>query len=311
MAKWGYYLALTLVMITWGLNVIATKVLVDAFPPIMMTALRVFAASLFIFAYLFMSGKLHLPSKSQFKLIITAGTFNVVGHLTLLAIGLQHTSAANGGIILGLGPILTSLLSVKLMNHRLSIYQWVGLVLGFSGVFLVVINGGDSLSAISIGDPIIFLSILSQAISFILIKKGADKMDAISLTGWMMMYGSIIILVLALMIEPQGLTTMMQQEAMIWMIFFASAFIPSGIGQMVYNRSVQHLGPAETSVFLNFNPLFSLIGAVLLPNEQIELIHLFGFVLIVLGVLLGSRLIEMLFHRGDPVRVQQKITNSH
>lgn len=295
MTRWKTYLILIVVMATWGLNVVATKQLVAEFSPITMTAFRIFTAGLFVLLFLRSIGQLPKLSKSHLKLIVTAGTFNVVAHHGLLALGLTQTSATNAGLILGLGPLLTSLLSIKLIGHRLSAFQWVGLLLGFSGVSLVVLSGANGIG-ISIGDPIIFLSILSQAISFILIRKGASTLDARALTGWMMVYGSAVLFVLGLIFEPHGLAQMWHGDGQIWAIFFASAIIASGMGHMIYNRSIQSIGPVETSIFLNFNPLFSLIGATIFLDEHITSFQLIGFGLIVLGVLLGARVLEMILN---------------
>jgi drug/metabolite transporter (DMT)-like permease len=43
--KYQIYILLVFVMVTWGLNVIATKVIVTHFMPITITALRVFTAA--------------------------------------------------------------------------------------------------------------------------------------------------------------------------------------------------------------------------------------------------------------------------
>lgn len=49
-------------------------------------------------------------------------------------------SAGVTALIVGVQPLLTALLSVPMLGERVSARQWLGLVLGFSGVALVVSN---------------------------------------------------------------------------------------------------------------------------------------------------------------------------
>lgn len=57
---------------------------------------------------------------------------------------------------------------------------------------------------------------------------------------------------------------------------------------MVYNFAIGQIGAAEASVFINLNPFFALISAVIFLNEQIVATQIIGFLLIIAGVLIGS-----------------------
>ena len=76
------------------------------------------------------------------------------------------------------------------------------------------------------------------------------------------------------------------------MIFFASAIIATAIGHMIYNNAIGKVGVAESAIFINFNPFFALIGAVIFLDEQITASQIFGFIFILVGVLFGSGAFE-------------------
>lgn len=88
-----------------------------------------------------------------------------------MSLGLANTSASNGGLILGLGPLLTTLMAILFLGTRMTWFNMTGIVLGLSGVAFIVTHGSSGMSGVSIGDVYVFLAILAQAISFILIKK--------------------------------------------------------------------------------------------------------------------------------------------
>ncbi len=281
------YLALLFVMVAWGLNVIATKLIVTTFMPVTITAFRIFTAAVSVLIILLFMKKVRLPSKRELRFILIGTLFNVVAHHYFLSVGLKATSASNGGLILGMGPLLTTVLAFLFLGSSITMASVVGVVMGFVGVVLVVLKDG-SISSISFGDLAVFISILSQAISFIFISKISRSLDPRLMTFYMLFLGSFLLFVISLITEPTGLSSLSGGSAGIWLVFFASAIIATAVGHMVYNYAVGQIGAAETSIFINLNPFFALISAAIFLDEQIVIKQIIGFLLIIAGVLIGS-----------------------
>lgn len=268
---------------------VATKVLGAVFMPVTMTAARLFVAGIFLFIFLFMIGSVRKLTTKEFLVVVVGSLFNVVGHHYFLAVGLTQTSASNGGLILGAGPLLTAVMAFLFLRNRLSNLRVLGILLGFSGVAFIVLQGSEGISGVSIGDVFVFLSIFSQAFSFIIISKVSKTLDPRLMTGYMLLIGAVIMFGLSRFLEPNGIQSLFHApSAGIWVIFFASAIIATALGQMLYNYAIGKVGPSEASVFMNFTPFFSLVGSALFIGERISLTHVIGLMCIVLGVLLGS-----------------------
>lgn len=163
-----------------------------------------------------------------------------------------------------------------------------GLILGMAGVSFIVLKGNRGLSSISPGDVDVFLSILAQAISFILIKKASNTLDPRLMTGYMLIAGSIFLFVLGLFFEPAGMESMAGGSAGLWTVFFASAIVATALGHMLYNDAIGKVGAAETAIFINLSPFFSLVGAAIFLGEKIVIEQILGFFFILCGVVLGS-----------------------
>lgn len=290
--KYRIYVLLIFVMLGWGLNVTATKIIVSAFTPITITALRIFTASICVFIILFFLKKIRIPSKKELRYIVIASLLNIVGHHYFLSIGLSKTSASNGGLILGLGPILVTLVAYFLIKNRISLIQVIGIVIGLTGVAFIVAVGNGGLSGVSIGDVYVFLSIFTQAFSFVMIKKLSDTLDPHLMTGYMMLIGSGVLLLISFIQEPTGFSTIPNGSVGVWMIFFASAIVATAIGHMIYNDAIGKVGVTEAAIFINLSPFFSLVGAFIFLNEMITIAQLIGFLFILVGVILGSGALE-------------------
>jgi drug/metabolite transporter (DMT)-like permease len=292
------YLILTGVMFLWGMNVTALKVIVGNFPPITITSLRVFTAGVSVFIILFFLKKVRMPSRQEWKYILGGAILNVTGHHLFLGIGLKVTSAVNGGLILGMGPLLTALMAILFLGKRLTFVRTLGFIFGGIGVSLTVMAGSTGLSGMSIGDFYVFLSILSQAISFIIISKAAKTLDPRLLTGYMLIFGSILMFFIGLWKEPGGLASLSNGSLGVWSVFFASAIFATAVGHMLYNYAIGKAGPAEASIFLNLNTFLSIMFAAIFLGEHITSSHLLGLIFIVSGVIFGSGALEELLLRN-------------
>ncbi|RUQ28296.1 DMT family transporter [Peribacillus cavernae] len=299
------YVLLVFVMVAWGFNVSATKLLVDQFMPVTITALRISTAGISVFIILYFLKLLRLPSKKEIPALILGAILNVAGHHYFLSIGLKNTSAVNGGIILGVGPLITAILSIVLLGSRFTFFKCIGFIIGFAGVLVTVSQGKSEVNGFSSGDIDVFISIFSQSLSFILIKKVSKTMDPRLLTGYMLAIGSFLLFIISLLIEPDGFRNITEGSAIDYFVFFSSAVIATAVGHMCYNHAIGKIGAAETSVFMNLSPFFSLIGAALFLNEKIYATHLTGLVFIILGVLIGSGAYKQL---GKSKRMKHKLT---
>jgi drug/metabolite transporter (DMT)-like permease len=212
----------------------------------------------------------------------------------------------NAGLILGMGPLLTVLLSMLFFKKRPTLITALGFILGSTGVSLTVLFGSGKLQGINLGDFEIFLSIFIQSFGFIIINKASKTMDSVLLTAYMLLIASIFLFVVSLRMEPTGLTTFFDGFSDVWVVFFLSAVLSTGLGQMIYNYAIGQVGAATASIFLNLNTLFSVIGAALFLQETIKLAHFIGFILIVTGVIMGSGTLETLIRQRQKKKVESQ-----
>jgi drug/metabolite transporter (DMT)-like permease len=288
------YMVLFVLMIIWGFNVSILKIVVENIAPITVTSFRIFIAAITVFLILGYKRRIRWPYKKEWVYILTGSCLSVIFHHYLLADGLTKTSATNAGLILGMGPLLTALLSMLFFKKRPTLIAALGFILGGIGVSVIVLFGSGRLQSINLGDLEIFLCILSQAGSFILINKATKTMDSILLTGYMLLIGSFVLFVISTGVEPGGIETLISAKSILWIAFILSGVLATGVGMTVYNYTIGQVGAAEASIFLNLSTFFSVVGASLLINETIVPAHFIGLLLIISAVLLGSGTLEAL-----------------
>lgn len=294
---WKIYAILTTVMLIWGFNLPSVKYLVGTVEPVTLTAFRILLAGISVFVILAFVKLLRWPKKQEWKYIVLGSLLNVVGHHYFLSSGLSITSGSNAGLILGTGPMLTAVMVSLIMRTYPSRLQWFGVVIGLAGVSATVLVGSGGATGMNIGDVFVFISIFVQVLSYIVISKAAGSMDPRLLTAYMFITGSLVLFVISLIQEPGEIKAFLNVPPVFWLAFVFSAVIGTAVGHMLYNYSIGQAGPTKAAIFMNLNTFFSLVGASIILGEAITGRHLFGLVLIVIGVLFGSGAAEDLMRK--------------
>jgi drug/metabolite transporter (DMT)-like permease len=297
------------VMITWGLNVVLLKILVEEFSPITMTAFRIMIAGVATIAIVWFGRSMRKLSRKEWNLTFLGALFGVVGHHYFLATGLTLTNASNAVLILALLPLTTSILAVIFLDDRLTKWRILGIGLAFIGVLFI--QGGEGQWSIDLGEFYIFIAMLVQAISFIHIKKATATLDSKQMTSLMLLLGSIGLFIISFILEPSGMVTVTGAPISLYILFFISSIVATAIGHFLFNAAIQRIGAGQTAIFNNFVPFFGLLFSAIFLKEQLHFNQLFGFLFIVIGVLFGTGYIERAFPlMKHPVKEKERVDTS-
>lgn len=301
------YALLVLVMFVWGLNVVAVKFLVEHFPPVAMQSIRIFIAGVVTITVLYFLHDLRKMTKKEWLYTFLAALLGQAAHHACLAIGLVETTSSNAALILGLIPLTTAILASIFLNEKLTTLRIIGIGLGFVGVAIVVLQNNNGLGTISRGDLIVFTSMLSQAFSFILINKVTTTLSSRQMTAIMLLIGSMVLLGMSFLFEPQSVTQMTQGTPLVWSVLILSAVLATGLGHLLFNEAIHQIGAEQTAIFNNLIPFFTLVGAFLFLGESILLAQVVGFILIVSGVFLGTGYVDSIWKRLREEKSQKQI----
>lgn len=292
-----------LITAIWGLNVVFLKVLVENLPPQTMTAFRIMIAGITAIIIVYFAKSLRALSVREWLYTAFGMIFGVILHHLTLALGLMTTAASTGSLILSLVPLATAVLAVIFLGEQLTKMRVLGFILALTGVFFIQ-GGSFSGLKLSQGELLLFTSMFAQAISFIFIKKATATLDSKAVTAIMNLAGSVGLLLIAFIAEPDGLSNMTSASLGVYIVLFTSGIVATGIGHMVFNSAIQKIGASKTAIFNNFVPFFGVLFSVIFLNEMIEPAQLIGFVFIVTGVLFGTGYIERVWMKRQSKKVR-------
>lgn len=285
------YLILALVVASWGLNIVMVKYLTESAPPFLVAAVRMPLAGLALLPFAWRKYGWYKPSPKQWLLLVLIGVTSIFLHQLFLASGVVTTTATNASLILGLNPLTTALLAALFVGERMSLRLFVGIVIGFSGVVIVVLSkSADASIALSgWGDLIMVLSMLAYVVGGLLIKTvSATNMPTLVITAYSTIIGGIMLNAGAFMKYGVSAYGHVHFAALGWIVMLLSAWVASSLGTLGWNHGIKLLGANKTAMFINGMPFASMIGAVLFLDERIGWIHLLAFVLTTAGIFVGT-----------------------
>ncbi len=193
--------------------------------------------------------------------------------------------AGTAALITGLQPLLTGLVAAPYLGERISRRQWLGLLLGFGGVFMVVADKA-SLAEANLGNVLpAFIAVLGITIGTLYQKRHGGSMDV--RTGSIIQFaasGLVMALLAPLFETMQVAWTGEFLFALGWLTLVLSLGAISLLILMI-----RHGAASRVASFFYLVPATTALFAYLLFGETLGPISLAGMVVTALGVALANR----------------------
>lgn len=285
------YLFLVITAIIYASNILVGKA-INELPPNTIAFFRVFIAFLIMLPIGWKQAVRHrVVFQKEWKPLLALALTGVAFFNTFIYAALQYTSATNVSIMEASIPVVTIVFSMLFLKERLFGMQWLGVILSVVGAIWVITEGSWQVIrnlAFNIGDIIMIGAVLIWVFYSILVKYHMHKFPVYGSLLVMFIIANIVLFPIAL-IEwiVAGFPPVFETEHMLG-LFYLGIF-PSVIALILWNKGVEAVGPSQASIFLNFIPVFTIVGAVLFLDESVGLAQIVGAVVVIVGVLLTTR----------------------
>lgn len=279
------YLFLLICVICWGSNFVFGAILVKAFPPILLSVLRLFFISIFMMLYAVMTKKWKKIHKKDWFMIFLLGLVGTCINQWSFYSALETAHPTTSALILALAPITTALLASVFLKEKLTKQFLIGSIVALVGVFLVITNGKEL--HLTIGLVWIFVTMLTFAISIIMIKKLTERYHSITISLYSNLIGFGSLLPIVLVTEKHSKYSM---EIWSWILLIVTAILMHGICTFLWNHQIQIVGASKASMFLNLEPFVAMLVGLIVLKNNVSLSQLSGGMLIVIGVILSTSL---------------------
>jgi len=282
---------LTLAFVCMAFNIIVGRAVHEDVPPVGLSFWRWSVAALLFLPLSFGA------VRRQWQLIVThwktlalTATVMVLFGNTLVYVGLQSTTALNGGLIAVSRPVIILVLSWLIFRGSVRSHQWLGIAIAMIGVFLVLARGNPAVLGefdFNKGDLWLVASSVGLASYQVFVARVPKEIDRKALLQVLITIGAAMLLPIYMWETATGRPMPFDLPTAGAVLYVA--IFPSIIAVYMINAGILVLGPARAGVYNYLQPLFVAILAVPLLGEEIRWYHPVAFALVVVGILVSSR----------------------
>ncbi len=280
-------LLLALLVLAWGLNWVIAKMTLEYVTPIWVTALRLLPACALFFVLCLATGRLRIPVKADLPVVFSIGLLHMVGFSVLVSVGLQFLPAGKSIVLAYTSPLWVVPAAWFFLREPLTTRRLLGLLIGLSGVVLIMQPGQMdwSYSNIVIGHVLMLTGALCWAISIVYGREHKWVTPPFSLLPWQMLVGGVVQLVLAFVLE--GIPEI-DWTLELWLLIGFNCLIGNGLAYWLMNLVSRDLPAGIVSMGLLGVPVIGLVCASVFLGETLGLPLVLAAGLIIVGIVLGT-----------------------
>jgi drug/metabolite transporter (DMT)-like permease len=275
------------VCVFWGTTFLSIKIALETIPPFTMAGSRYFVAGVALALILRARGH-KLPDRSDWFTLAVLGFFMLVLGNGGVVWGEQFVASGLSAVVIATCPFWMVTVNA-LMPHgeRLHARQWVGLVVGFGGIVMLL---WPEIAVRAAGERGFLLGLISLevacagwAIGSNYTRRHVMPADVLGSAALQMAFGGAMMIVIGLVAGEWGrfAVTPRTGAAWVYLVIFGSL-----VGFAAYSYALQHLPVTIVSTYTFVNPVIALTLGTLVLGEPFHFSMLGAAGVIVVGILM-------------------------
>ena len=279
-------------MVFYGISFPATRIALNDYNPVSLITLRLLISSVILMLVnILVYKRSAIPLKKDLPLFLLTAAFQPFLYFLLETYGLSSVSAAVSSLIIATIPVFTPVISRFFIREKLTIFNFTGMVLSFTGVILLVAFSDSNISEKSFTIPgllLLFGAVLAAVFYTIIVKKLPHTYSALTITAVQNSLGLFLFLPVFFVIDYQDFITAVPGKETIISIVFLSIFA-SSLAFIFLNFGIKKLGPSKANGFVNLVPVVTAVVSFVFFKEQFSVYKIVGMAVILSGVLIAQK----------------------
>ncbi len=290
------YLSAIVAMVFWAFSFIWYKEVLVAYKPVSLVLMRLIISSVLLIAVTASLGRLNRIKREDIKTFILLSFLSPFLYFLGESYGVSYMPSTLAAVIIATIPLFSPIGAYYYLKERISMMNFLGIIVSVVGVGLVVFHQGLNLTDVHpLGLAFMLLAVVSALGYSLLIKKLANKYNVLSIVAYQNLIGVFFFLPLFFLLDfKQFIQVVPTWDVMLPLLnlgVFASTF-----AFVFFTYAIKHLGVSKANIFTNAIPVLTAILAFFILNEVITPVKMVGILVVVLGLFL-SQLRKGMFKR--------------
>jgi len=266
----------------WGASFLFMRIAVPQFGAVPMAATRVAAGAAFLLPLLLMKGGF-LPLAGRLPQLFVLALATQTVPFALFAYASAHLPAGTSAILNATVPLFGALIGAVAFSTALKPRAIAGLICGFCGVVLLILNRGSGPAIAASLYPVLACLAASLCYGFAanFARLHFNRIDPIATTTGSQLISIGLLAPFALANLPAA-----NPNLLAWGCVMVLGILCTAIAYLIYYRLIHNAGPTFTMSVTYLVPMFGVIWSALLLHEAITPVMLLSGGIILAGVAL-------------------------
>ncbi len=268
----------------FGFSFLFSKTALQFASPFTLLGIRFLTAFLALNIFLlFGKTKISFKGKPVGSLLLL-GFIHPVCYFICETYGIDSTSAAFSGVMIGMVPVVGVILGVLFLGEKCGFLQGFFTVLSVFGVYLTTTGGIGSFSAK--GFFLLLGAFFSAAFFTVLSRKTSEHFSAFERTYVMFALGTAVFLPVSLFENGGNISAIVlpfKNPLFIISVFYL-AVVSSVCAFLFINYSLNYIPAGRALVFSNFTTVISVLAGIFIMGDSFSAVQLFGIAIITFSV---------------------------
>jgi drug/metabolite transporter (DMT)-like permease len=277
------YLQLAATVVLFGLAWPIIKIGLLASTPVWLAAGRATLSALTAFVLLTALKRLQWPSRADWPIVLSVGAFQLTGFFAFANLGVQSVPPGRSGVLAYTTMLWMVPLSL-LVGERVGWRGVAGALLGLAGIVVLIdplrFDWNDR--AVVEGHGWLLLAGFSWALAVLHARRHRWRLQPLDVLPWQMSMATILLWILALIVEPRGYLDFSQSNLWIALLYIGVFAGPTGTWAAV--SVARALPPVTGSLGMLGVPLLGIASSVVLVGEPVTWPLMLGTMLVIAGI---------------------------
>jgi drug/metabolite transporter (DMT)-like permease len=276
------------IYLVWGVSYAVGRIMATQLPPLLAAGARFCFSAALLTGVLYYRG-LTLPTRTRdWRLAGAAALLGIVVSNGLNILALRHIASNQVALVSASSAFWIAWLGMYGRHPSpVSRRTWLGLIVGFAGVSILVSAHGFGAHARFGWQLVVLGGALAWALATAAIRESQPDCEPLAFTATYLLLGGVTLATLGLangdaghwVWSPSGLA------ALVFLAIFSST-----LAFLAYTYLLRHETPARIGTYAYVNPLVAVFAGWLLLDERLDGVQLAGIAVIFIGVILVRNL---------------------
>ncbi len=286
------WISLWAVYLIWGSTYFAIAYVIESMPPLLAMGIRFLIAGLLLAAIISLRqgvGELKIP-KAELKSSLVMGFLLLGFGIGTVSVSQEYVPSGIVALIIAALPLWIAIFRT-ISGERLAKVSWLGLMIGFAGVALLLKPGSITpVSEISNFKLFLFMLMvllgnIGWALGTFLAPKFPLPKNTLVFTAYEMLAGGVSLTV-AGFIKGESIDDFLDATSWSWLWFVYLIIFGSIAAYTAYLWLVANAPVSLTATYAYVNPIIAVALGALFLNEKITSSYALGGLIILMGVVL-------------------------